>query len=592
MICSSSALRPHLPSAARSTWHHPLRRPAVVAAVVTAFMGAWGIAPAFGQYDAPTTYYSSVTTQTGQTLKDQLQTVMTTGQNPTSYAEVRDYLPFTDQNPDNAAQMFEFYTRATIAKTATTVGFINAYDSREHVWPDSLQGSGTATGGSDGSRNDIHMLKPLDNTVNNARSNLPYGGTAAGASSTKYGDAGTTGTGYWYPGGADKGDAARILFYAATRYQGQMSLKNGLPTGSNTMGDLDAVMHYHYQDVPDLFERRRNDVIYRGDDVRTTGDDSAFGGTNNRNAFIDHPEYAWSVFVNQTNDTQLSVGTPGTNGGSTATADFGRVLRNAAVPTGTKSVTLSKAGVNGTYYSVTAAGSATSSVSGRYNAFTMDTTGSRTLAVGLATTTSTATVGLKSGTVTIDNLDVTPGSGGGVGHGANDADDVITAQMAVLDASNSSFGAAGSGAGGANKSLSLDFGKVNRGSAAGSLPFSITNVSSPFGAALTAGLDLDGITPGGDATRFTTSPTAFTNLPAGDAKAFAATFDTSTVGNFTATYTLQFSDEDLPGTVSTSSLLLTLHGIVEVPEPGSAIIVLAFGLAATTVRRRRSPAVA
>jgi hypothetical protein len=33
------------------------------------------------------------------------------------------------------------------------------------------------------------------------------------------------------------------------------------------------------------------------DDVQTAGDDSSFGGTNKRNAYVDRPEYAWSVFL-------------------------------------------------------------------------------------------------------------------------------------------------------------------------------------------------------------------------------------------------------------------------------------------------------
>jgi hypothetical protein len=52
-------------------------------------------------------------------------------------------------------------------------------------------------------------------------------------------------------------------------------------------------------------------------------------------------------------------------------------------------------------------------------------------------------------------------------------------------------------------------------------------------------------------------------LNTGNLKTFAATLDTSTVGSFGATYTLSFSDEDLPGATSLGAMTLTLTGVVE-----------------------------
>ena len=111
-------------------------------------------------------------------------------------------------------------------------------------------------------------------------------------------------------------------------------------------------------------------------------------------------------------------------------------------------MTLNKAGLNGTYYSVTTAGAATSSVTGRYNAFATGVTGSKSINVGLNT--STVDAGLKSGTVTIDNLDVT--TAGGAGRGANDGNDVATVNLSVLSHANPSF-AAGSDANGLTTTL-------------------------------------------------------------------------------------------------------------------------------------------
>jgi hypothetical protein len=428
--------------------------------------------------------------------------------------------------------------------SATSIGFTGIYESREHVWPDSLQGPGDTSNSSRGSRGDIHMLKPLSQSVNSSRGNNPYGGI------TNTGGPGNIGGGYWFPGSTDKGDAARILFYAATRYQSTLTLVNGQPTTNTQMGDLNALLHFNYQDVPDLFERRRNDTIYRGDDTQTAGDDSPFAGTNNRNAYIDHPEYVWSVFADQQNDTQLSVGPVDASGASSKTLDFGRVLKNAPLPAA-QNVTLTKTGVDGTYYEVMTAGSASSSITGRYNAFTMDAAGSRVFSVG--TTGATTATGLKMGTVTINNLDVT--TQGGLGHGAQDANDVVNTRMAVLEPSNSSFSDAVD-----TNEQTIDFDVYAIGSGPPAMPFSINNLASALGTSLTAGLDLDSVSAAGDGARLSANVAAFTNLVAGGEHDFVATLDVSTGGTFATDYTFSLSDENLPGTATTSQLTLHLRG--------------------------------
>ena len=58
-----------------------------------------------------------------------------------------------------------------------------------------------------------------------SRSNDPFGfDTTTGG----YGSQGS----YWYPGDADKGDIARMLFYSDTRWSSQgLSLTDGFPSG-------------------------------------------------------------------------------------------------------------------------------------------------------------------------------------------------------------------------------------------------------------------------------------------------------------------------------------------------------------------------
>ena len=146
----------------------------------------------------------------------------------------------------------------------------------------------------------------------------------------------------------------------------------------------------------------------------------------------------------------------------------------------------------------------------------------------------------------------------------------------------------GSLAGGSDlDALTLDFGAVGQGSAAADLAFSIHNLLSQLG--ITAGLDLDLITPGGDSAVLTTDLGTFSNLAAASSNGYLASFDTSTVGSFSATYTLDVSDQNLAGATDGTDLVLTLTGIVTapsgaIPEPQSLLII---AVATLALRRRR-----
>jgi endonuclease I len=416
--------------------------------------------------------------------------------------------------------------------------------NREHTWPRSR---GIDDNGPDDS--DLFALRPALTAGNGDRQNYNFGGTFGQSFGVK--PSGTPNRPYWYAGDADAGTIARQAFYMAVRYDGSdanttnLELVSGNPTASMAaaqMGDLDRLVEWHYAAAPDSFERRRNQIIY--DNYQ-----------HNRNPFTDRPEYVWSIFMNQTNDSALTLagGTTDANGASSRTIDLGRVLVGAAVPAA-QAVTLNKAGLNGTYYSVTTTGAATSSVTGRYNAFATGVTGSKSINVGLNT--STATAGLKSGAVTIDNLDVT--AAGGAGRGGNDGNDVATVKLSVLSHANPSF-ASGSDANG----LTFDFGTVALGAAVPAFSFDLFNLETTTG--FTAGLDLDSIVESGDTAALATNLNVFqgaASLAAGAGYGFTAALNTSAAGAFSATYTLNFSDENLPGAASLGAMTLTLSGVV------------------------------
>ncbi len=507
-------------------------------------------------YDPPDGYYNYAT-GTGTTLRTQLNKIIDNFNDPelgsgslpewiqtsVSYDELRAALQVSDADPNDPTKIRVVYNNG-VSVTKPTGGSIPGWDNgttwnREHSWPQSRGLDGTSM--PDGS--DMHHLFPAKETDNSIRGNLNYGGTY-GVSTRGRVDSNAK----YYPGDADAGLIARAQFYMDVRYDGgdsgtnDLVLQSGNPSDSGTrMGDLDRLIEWHFAAPPTTFERNRNQIIFTN-------------YQNNRNPFIDHPEYAWSIFVNQTNDSQITIASPTTvdttTGSSTKTINLPNVIVGGAMPSA-QNVTLNKAGNNGTYYSVTTAGLATSSISGSYNAFRTNQTDSKTFSVDLATNTMTA--GLRTGTVTIDNLDITPGSNGGVGHGANDANDVITVNLNVLDHALPSFTAD-------TQSLSqtIDFGNVALGESAAPAAITLFNLNALSG--FTAGLDLDSVVPSGNASAFATSLSTFTDLAAGASQAFTSSFTATAVGSFLATYSLALSDENLSGATN-KTMTLTLKGI-------------------------------
>lgn len=510
---------------------------ALILAASVAAAVAWA-----GPYDPPPTYYNSAT-GTGATLKQQLDTIMTNNNVLLTYGDARYILNITDQDPSNSSNVLLTYNRNSVSGTWVGNG-TGVFGSREHVWPQSRfpEDEPDVNNGYIGMGSDLHMLKPLDPGTNSNRGNRAFGFAATTGANRKLSD-----DDYYFPGMADRGDMARILFYGATRWKDEgLNLVNGAGVVSNQeMGDLASLLEWHYLDVPDTFELRRNHLI--------------FGEQGNRNAYIDRPEFVWSVYVDQQNDSQLYVGgSPAADGGSTFSLGFNPVIVGAAVPAA-QTVTLHKNGFDGTYFEVTTSGLATSSVTGRYNAFANNSvsTDSRNLSIGLSTTTATA--GLKSGSVVVNNLDVT--TAGGTGRGDNDADDTINVSLAVFDHANPSF------LGGSDQNtLTLDFGTVTQGATAPTMNFDISNLVDT--ASFTAGLELDSILGSGDVGVLTTDLATFTGggtLTAGTSNIFTASLDTLGMGSFSASYTLSFSDENLPGATSLGNLTLNLVGEVTAP---------------------------
>ena len=348
-------------------------------------------------WSAPSGYYDSVTP--GANLRIQLESIMSTGHSVTSYDDFKYISSDFDTDPDNRNKILLCYDRSSVYGDWDSGNSWN----REHLWPHSRQPSS-------GFQGDPHSLRPCDPDINSRRGNLPFGGETLTGSFRKSGS-------YWFPGDADKGDVARSMFYYSTRYN--MKLVNGTPSGYE-MGDLASLLRWHYKDIPDDFERYRNHIIYSEH-------------TNNRNAYIDHPEYVWSVYGGNDNDTQIYVG-------DSADSDGGSEL---AITLDSDSnteytITINKTGNDGTYYYIGVSGDISSSVTGRL-AFDYGTQ-SKSITITLATS-ANLKVGDVAGTVTITNMDVSTASPNGCG--SNDSEDVVTVYYVSNDNGNDDTGLVG-----------------------------------------------------------------------------------------------------------------------------------------------------
>ncbi len=249
----------------------------------------------FVQAQIPAGYYDDAIGLQGEELKQSLHEIINDHE-IFSYNDLRDFiLRETDEDPNNSNNVILLYTGRSQAKSSFGGG---ANDwNREHVWAKSHGDFGnTPPAGTD-----AHHIRPTDASVNSARGNKDFaeGGQqhseATGCYYTQY---------TWEPRNAVKGDVARMIFYMAVRYEGgdgvpDLEVVDHVNTSPNPEhGKLQKLLDWHLVDPPDDFERNRNEVIYSYQD--------------NRNPFIDHPEFVEAIWgdpnsVSNTDDVSLRI---------------------------------------------------------------------------------------------------------------------------------------------------------------------------------------------------------------------------------------------------------------------------------------------
>jgi len=160
--------------------------------------------------------------------------------------------------------------------------------NREHSFPKSWFNDASPM------YSDLFQIVPTDGYVNGRRSNWPYGevnsatwtsenGCKVGSNSTS----GYSGT-VFEPIDEYKGDFARIYFYMATRYEDQIA--NWENNSSNADAALDGTSFPCYEDwyLDLLLDWNSNDPVSQKEIDRNN---EIYDIQNNRNPYVDHPEY-------------------------------------------------------------------------------------------------------------------------------------------------------------------------------------------------------------------------------------------------------------------------------------------------------------
>lgn len=242
-----------------------------------------------------------------------------------------------------ATVMNQFEIRDTIADSSVVTCaysgenkvFYGAFDwttlgySREHTFSHSWMPTYPADAPYPGrpEYSDQHNLYPTNLLeANTPRSNLPLGDVVNPVDSYLEGQTGYDANNVlvYEPRDAQKGNAARAIFYMAACYNGVDGDNWGIPTNQ----DQDVLKAWHFQDLPDDYEIARNDYIH--------------SVQNNRNPFVDSVD--WVCYIDFYDLSYISTGC----NLSTNDAEIERDFKLYPVPSNGE-VTVAAKNLNGSY---------------------------------------------------------------------------------------------------------------------------------------------------------------------------------------------------------------------------------------------------
>lgn len=229
-------------------------------------------------------YYDATAGLEEKALKARLSRIASKNASKCTYKEVWKALHYTDEDPSNRNNVVLFYTGRSSAKTDKYQrGRAPDNWTREHIWPTS---HGFKKPMSNPAYSDLHHLRPADKSVNSDRNDRDYdlsGQAHEEATGNNWDDDS------WEPRDGIKGDAARMIFYMAVRYEGNDPFVPDLvlvdkmtESGCPRLGRLCTLLRWNLDDPVDDRERERHRRV-----VQIQG---------NRNPFIDRPEFAERIW--------------------------------------------------------------------------------------------------------------------------------------------------------------------------------------------------------------------------------------------------------------------------------------------------------
>ena len=239
-------------------------------------------------------YYDNAKGKTGAELHEALNAIIR-NQDVFSYKEVWEQLGYTDEDPDDTSNIIVLYAGEPVLKSYRVGGGGKNEPyawNREHTWPKSHGFSSENMT----AYTDLHHLRPSYRIINERRGNLDFDTVSSPVAVFKDNKVGKLA---FEPSDGAKGAVARIMMYMDVRYDGNdtskvpdLKLVDKTSTKGGEMGKLCTLLQWHYDYPVSVRERERNNRIYERQ--------------GNRNPFIDHPEFAQSIYGDRCPDVHMS----------------------------------------------------------------------------------------------------------------------------------------------------------------------------------------------------------------------------------------------------------------------------------------------